>query len=158
MGFDKNKFLGAGWSQREQKVKVPELADCFDKGTDPVFTVKALTGHEYWRVQAIAENYTDYRKLVSRLIGGSAEEQAEGLKSLYDMSEEKTPKELVRCLALVRFGCVEPVMDEDFVSRLCQYSLPAFTRLVGAITGLTNLGYVPGKQKASGATTESEAP
>lgn len=158
MGFDKKAFLNAGWQKRERDVPVPELAEFFPKDKEPVFKVRSLSGHEYWRVQAIAENYTDYRKLLGRLMSMDPGQTASAIKGLYDMAEDKSPKELVRSLAMLRFGAVDPEVDEDMAARLCEYAFPAFARLVAQITEVTNMGYVPGKRKPSGETQESKAP
>ena len=158
MNFDKKAFLNAGWKGRERDVPVPELAEFFPKDAEPVFRIRSLSGHEYWRVQAIAENYTDYRKLLEKLLTLDAGQTSQAIKGLYNMAEDRSPKELVRSLAMLRFGAVDPEVDEDLAARLCEYAFPAFARLVAQITELTNMGYVPGKQRPSGETTESKAP
>ena len=154
MGFDKKAFLNAGWQKREKAVPVPELKEYFGKDSPGEFKVRALSGHEYWRVQAIAENYTDYRKLLQKLTSMDAGQMSGAIKGLYEMADDKSPKELVRQLAMLRIACVEPELDEDLCARLCEYVFPAFARLVAEITMLTNMGYVPGKLKSSGTTAE----
>lgn len=158
MGFDSSKFLNAGLRPREEDVSVPELKDYFESGDSPVFRIRGLTGHEYGAAEETARNWKNYRSLLEKLLSPKTDEQAAAIASLVGIGDKQTPQEIIRCLAWLKCGCVNPVLDDDLASRLCSFFPAVFYRIAARINALTNMGHVPGKASASGESPESKVP
>jgi len=156
MAFDKAGFLKAGFVPRTADVPVPELAEYFPDG-EPVWRVRGLTGHEIAAVNQRVDTGDRVRQIIAGLVSGSGKEQRDAAAKLAG-HDGQTPVDIARRLEYLRLGSVEPSVDEDLASRLCQFFGVAFFGLTNKILELSGRGHVPGKQRPSGETTASERP
>jgi hypothetical protein len=154
MGFDKERFLGAGFIPRTSDLQVPDLAEFFWDGSEAVWKVRGLKGIEVAQANDAVEKYKNVSGLIGKILGGTDKEKIEAaIKAMgYDGA---TPADVVKRLEYLRVGSVDPVVDWDLASRLCEYFPIEFYQITNEILTLTGRGHVPGKQNASGGTTES---
>jgi len=153
MSFDAAKFLGAGFTPRTAEVPVPDLAEFFSEGSPAVWKIRGLKGVEVSQANDAVDKYRNVAGLIGKILGGSEKEKIEAaIKTLgYDGS---TPADVVKRLEYLRLGSVDPVVDRDLASRLCEFFPIEFYQITNEILTLTGRGHVPGKRNASGGTTE----
>lgn len=154
MGFDRKKFLEAGFSPRTSEVPVPDMAEFFEEGAPAVWKVRGLKGIEVGQTNDAMEKYRNVGGLIEKILGGSHQEKLDAAIKALGFGEG-TPADVVKRMEYLRMGSVDPVVDRDLASRVCEYFPIEFYQITNEILTLTGKGHVPGKQDASGGTTES---
>jgi len=155
--MDLQKFLNASLNLREASIPVPELAEFFEE-KEPTWTVRGLTAAELARTQDAAEAGANMAALVEALASGT--DKAEAIKKLAGVPSNDVPKDVSRRIQLLVEGSVSPEIGEnnrDVAVRLAETFPTVFYNLTNKILSLTGQGAEPGKRKASGKKTASEA-
>jgi hypothetical protein len=155
MAFNSRGFMKQQFEARTADVRVLELAEWFDKDTDPVFTVRGLTFEELNKADNAADNSKAMIELISRLQTKDGPAIAEGIKDAFGVGKE-TPANMVKRINHLVMGSVEPVIDEEFAVKLANTFPIEFMTLTNKVIELTGKGYVPGKQKGSTKSQKSE--
>ena len=155
MAFDIEKFNTADLKQRQAEIKVPELKDFFEDKSDPVWVVKGLPGEEHARVADAVRQNRDLGTLIQKLFSGSTEEKVEAIRESLGMSDE-VPDDLVRRIALLRYGSVEPECSQELAVKIAKSFVIVLFNLTNKILELTGLGSTLGESNASGQMSESE--
>lgn len=147
MTFDIQRFLNSAISLREKTVPVPELVGFFPEGTEPVFTVRALSGEEIFRA---ADASVRDQKLVAAVqaIAGAAgaDKLADGFREL--IGSDDVPEDMRRRIEHLLAGVVEPKLDREAVLRLIAFYPTVAANLHNAI--LTLIAEGPDLGKAGG--------
>lgn len=155
--MDINKFLTAKYSARTESVPVPELADYFADGVDPVWTIKGLTSAEVAVTKQAYDRTETARALISALANNT--EKVKAVTNALGLTGSDVPQDVSRRIESLVLGSVDPVIDaggRDFVVRLSEVFPVTFYNLTNKIDALTGQGQEPGKPKPSGQTQESE--
>ena len=150
MAFDKKRFLKTSFEPRSEAVPVPELKDYFEEGTEPVWVVRGLTGHELGKVNEAEERNRNLIAIMEALVSSKAQEKAEGIKKLIGL-DNTTPSDIAKRLEMLVMGSVDPVIDLELSVKLCTHFPVEFLQLTNTITKLTGQGaHVKKKQSSSG--------
>lgn len=149
MSFDTKKFLKTEFEARTEEIKVPDLNEYFKDGTDAVWVVRGLTGHELGHVNEATDKYRNIDAIVESLLSDKSKEKAGAIKQLIGM-DSSTPGDIVRRLELLKFGSVDPICDDELAVKLCTFFPIEFMILTNAITKLSGQGAVKKKQTNSG--------
>jgi hypothetical protein len=156
MPFDTKKFLKTKFQPRTEEVPVKNLADFFAPGEKPVWIVRGLTGQELGRANEAVEKNKNVAAILDALIGSTSQEKADAIKSAIGLDAGQTPADVVKRLDHLVMGSVAPVCTQEMAVRVCEAYPIEFFMLTNAILKLSGQGQTAGKQKPSGATTESE--
>jgi len=149
--FDHKKFMKASFTPREEAVAVPDLAEYFADGTQPLWRVRGLTGHELGQVNEAKDRSKNIEAVLEALVSDKPAEKKDALCAVLGM-DGSTPVDIVRRLELLKIGSVDPKCDHDLAVRLCTYFPVEFMLLTNKITQLTGQGAtVKKKQTPSGA-------
>jgi len=144
MAFDVAKFSEAKFKPRTEKVPVPELKAFFDKKEKPVWTVRNLEGHEIAEASEAVERNKNIAGLIDGLLSSGQKEKVKALKEAAGVTD-KTPDDLVKRIAMLRLGSVDPVVDQQLSVRLAKVHPVVFYSLTNKILELTGKGATPGK-------------
>ena len=84
MSFDLERFRGTALAPRQAAVPVPDLAAFFADGTDPVWTVRGLTGEEIARSNESSARSASLVAAIQALANSAAlkDEKVEALQSV----------------------------------------------------------------------------
>jgi hypothetical protein len=150
MAFDKKRFLKTSFESRSEAVPVPDLKDYFEEGTDPVWIVRGLTGHELGKVNEAEERNRNLIAIVDALVSARVQDKAEGIKKLIGL-DNTTPSDIAKRLEMLVIGSVDPSIDLELSVKLCTNFPVEFLQLTNTITKLTGQGaQVKKKQSGSG--------
>jgi len=137
--FNLKKFKAAKLEPRIEAVPVPDLKDFFADGSAPVWTVRGLTGHELGQVYEDVEKNRNLAAVLDGLISTDMTEKVAALKADLGL-DENTPNDVVRRMAMLRIGSVDPEVDRDTAVKLCTHFPIEFMTLTNKITVLTGRG------------------
>lgn len=142
MAFNQEAFLNAEIKRRVDTVTIDTLADFFDEGERPEFTVQNLTAAETAQVrEAVARNAAARRALLAAERQGAAAETVAAIKTLLAATGGPgVPDEYARYLQVVALGCVDPAIDHETAKRLAKAAPIGFQQLALKILELTGLG------------------
>ena len=154
MGFDLGKFSGSKFEPRQETITLSDLRSFFGEGEQPEFTVRGLTGHELGRVHEAMEKNKNIAGILEGLVSPDQKEKITALKSALGLSDQ-TPDDIVRRIALLVAGSVNPKLDQESAVKFCRVFPVEFFQLTNKITELTGQGHVLGKPKPSGETSLS---
>jgi hypothetical protein len=158
MSFNKKKFIKAEFEPRQDKVPVPDLKEFFDEGTEPVWVVRGLSGHELGKVNEAHDRNKNIEAIMSALLSNQSAEKSKAIKELLGM-DDKTPGDIVRRLSMIRLGSVDPEIDEELAVRLCTFFPVEFMLISQKISELTGQGaQVKKKPTNSGPARTSATP
>lgn len=147
MAFDIDRYLQTPRiPPRTAELRFPELAPLCGPGEEPVFIVRALTGHEIARANEANERLERTRAAIEAMVGaGTVQREAFGDLLL---SSEATPEDLAKRIEHAMMGTVSPALNRDAVIRLLDefpMVIWAITRKIWELTGLgADVGKVPG--------------
>ena len=88
MGFKLKEFTKAKFEARTAKVQVPILADFFNEGDKPEFTVRGLTGEEQARVNEVKANNKNISAAVTAIASRLQTEKVARFKDLLGVSDD----------------------------------------------------------------------
>lgn len=152
--MDLQKFSNADFTQREQAIDVPELAEFFAEGEAPVWVVRGLTGAELGRCNQAADNRQEITRALIAAMAGDGDKAA-ALRNAMGISEDEVPQDVSRRIELITVGSVSPMLGQDnrdVAVKLAEAFPVTFFNLSNAILGLTGQGAELGKPKHCGAT------
>jgi len=134
--------MSAAVDRRTDTVVIDTLADFFDAGERPAFTVQNLTAAEIARVrEAMRRNAAARQALLAAERQGAAEEAVAAIKTLLAATGGPgVPDEYARYLSVVVQGCVDPAVDHETAKRLAKAAPVGFEQLALKILELTGLG------------------
>lgn len=139
MQFDFDKFDAAQITFPTKKIPVPELKEFFPEGQEPVWIIKALTGHELAIVNESVEMVTRTKAVIDAISEGSNESIKRGIKTLINRDGEITPEDLARRHRMLEFGTVSEC-PEHLCVKLAHAKPTIFYRLTNEIIRMTGDG------------------
>jgi len=92
-------------------------------------------------------------KIVDDFISENYLEQIKALKARLGLNEE-VPDEIVRGIALIKYGSVDPIVSQEVVVKLAEKHPVPFYRLWRKIMELSGLGATLGESNASTPTPD----
>lgn len=156
MAFDVGRYMAENFKPRETKVPVPELKNWFEKGDEPVWTVRGLTGIEIAKANEVAAKRSLSTAILEGLLTMKGSEVKEAITKLVGRGDEIPEKVAMQIEHLV-IGSVDPPCDEDLALRVNKTYPTVFLSLCQNILLLSGQGMSPGKSKPFGATKKSKA-
>ena len=154
MAFDKSRFLAQRMVPREDFVKVPDLAEFFDNGDDPLWKVRGLTGQELGKAQVATDKNKDIRAILEGLSSKNSKRITASIKGLVDPD---TPVDVAKRIAMFSMGSVDPPGSEELAIKVCREFPVDFFTITTKILELTGRGHTAGELKPSGMIEKSEA-
>jgi hypothetical protein len=151
MGFDLERFKKAKLEARTTEVRIPELKDWFAENTEPVFTVRGLTGEQFYHVREAAAKRVDVQAIIAKLTSGDGAAIAEALDEHFGA----VPGEYARRVEILIYGCVDPSMDRPTALKFYRHFPVHAHTLADAILRASGEGAVLGESKGSGGTPAS---
>jgi aminoglycoside phosphotransferase len=155
MGFDTRSFRKAKFEDRTAEVPVPDLAEWFAEGEDPVFVVRALTGEELARCWNAADKNENMDQLIQALVGPNNQEKANVIKEMIGVGERVTRKFAMQ-LEMFAIGTVDPDFDHEMAVKFAANFGGEFYQLVTKIERLSGQGRRLAKKKSSKQTQQSK--
>ncbi len=154
MSFDKKVFLKAKLEPRVEAVSVPDLKIFFKEGTEPLWKVRNLSGHELGMINEAAARAKALSAVLDGIISTDSREQVEAIKASLGLNDD-TPADIVRRIEMLKLGSVDPAIDQETAVKICTHYPVVFFELTQKITALTGLGAeVKKKPSASGVMPE----
>jgi hypothetical protein len=141
MSFDLEQFQRANFKPRTAEVKTPELKAWFTGDGEPAFTIRGLTGEEFYQVREAVAKRRDLNAIASRLLGGDGTAITEAIEDFYG----SVPDEYARRVEILIFGCVEPTLDRTAAMRLYKNFPVSAHAIAEAILRATGEGSVVGE-------------
>ncbi len=151
MPFDLRRFNREDLKPRTEEIKVPEMKAWFDEEDAPVFTSRALTGEEFYRVREAVQRRADFQAIAAGLLSGGGEAIAEAIEAFYGA----VPDEFARRVEVLVFGCVKPALDRQAAVKLLTHYPVSAHAVSEAILRATGEGSIPGESNGSGGTPAS---
>lgn len=142
--FDLQKFQDTKFKENIAEVEIKELASFFPEGEKPIIKVKALTGGELAKVNEAIKLNRDMGALIEGLVSTNTPEKVEAIKETMGISEN-SPDDLVRRIAVLQAGCVEPEMSQEICVKLADSFPVQFWVLTDKILILTGAGKTLGE-------------
>lgn len=143
--FDTKRFAAAEFAERTRDVPVPGLARFFTEGSQPVLTVRCLSGEELARVNEEVEKNKLARKALSSAAASASQEVADAVRTLLTGvrggGESGTPDGFVLSLNLVHTALVTPRLEFSQVVRIATFFPVEFGALRIAVLELLGMGY-----------------
>jgi len=156
MAFDIKKFQGSEFRPRTKEVPVPELREFFDKKEKPVFVLRNLTGEEIFKAGAAVKRAQNLEEVVKQIASEVTKEKVKGILDALGLGADSIPDEYIIRLRMLKFGCVEPVLDLEDCKKIATCFSSTFTKLTNEINVLSGLGSSLGESKPSGTTPKSK--
>ena len=153
MGFNADKFQNAEFQHRTADVQVNGMESFFDEKEDPVWKVRSLTAAELGKVNEAAKQNRALSELVEGFMSENYTTRIESIKESLGLTDS-VPDEVVRGIALLKFGSVEPACTQEMAVRLAETFPVPFYTLWRKIMELTQMGQSLGESQASGQTQE----
>lgn len=148
--FDVKKFQKAKFEHRTEKVPVPEFAEFFSKGEDPVWEVRSLTGKEYFQVEEAKVQNDNRKKLIERLsVGKATKESIDAALAALNIITKDVSSEVAMRVKLLELGSVSPECDTELALKVLKVHKDTFKRITEKIHILSGKGMEPGKPKGS---------
>lgn len=158
MSFDKKAFMKTQFEPRVESVPVPDLKLFFSDGTEPLWKVRNLTGHELGKVNEAAERNKAIASIMDGIMSTDAKDKVDAIKAAIGL-DDTTPTDIVRRQEMLVIASVDPVVDKEFSVKLCMHYPVEFFQLTQAITKLTGQGAEVKKKPANSTVTpESGTP
>lgn len=152
-GFDVKAFNKAKFEARTEVVEVPELAE-FNAGKPVAWTVRGLTGDEFYKVRGAADKNAQVQALLEA-VSGKGLLQVEAIREAFGLAAD-LHEDHVKRLEMLIVASVDPPVDRPMAVKFAAAYPVAFARLTDKILVLTGMGQVSGKLKGSGETPASE--
>lgn len=158
-GLDVKRLAASSFTLRQAEIRVPEMAEFFPEGEDPVWVVRQLTGAELAHVREAADNLDKVRTIVQALSGGGEEgAPPKAVLDAFGLNPEETPADLSRRIETLMYGSVRPAIGaaQRSAAVVVAENYPMqFYSLTNRIMDLTGAGAEVGKRKRSGPTKTS---
>lgn len=157
MPFSKKKLEKAKMRDRIVEVEVPELKEFFNADEKPVFTVKALNGEEFAKVNDAHERSKKIETIFSALFSNVKSEAAQAVREHFGLSTESLPDDYTRRVEVLMQGCVEPQLDAQLSSKIMKSFPTAGYKITNKILEISGHGLIVGESRDSGNVTMSES-
>ncbi|RLA02156.1 MAG: hypothetical protein DRQ47_07150 [Gammaproteobacteria bacterium] len=154
-GFNKNQFIKQAFKPRTEVVPVPSLADWFDKGSKPEWTVRSLTGNEMAIAQEALAKSKNVAAIAEALLSSKQSDKIEALKEFVGTADS-VHEQVSKRLEMLVFGSVKPEIDMSIAVKIADNFPIEFAILSTKILQLTGLGSSSLKRRPSGKTSLSE--
>ncbi len=155
MAFNLDRYLQTPrLPPRTAELRFAELAPFCEPGDEPVFIVRALTGHEIARANEASDRLERTRAAVEAMVSAGTV-RADAFGDLL-LSGDAVPEDLAKRIEHAMLGTVAPVLDREAVLRLLAEYPMVIWALTRKIWELTGLGADAGKALGSGAIPASE--
>ncbi len=146
--FDLDRFLSSDLPPRQAAVPVPDLAAWFPDGTEPVWTVRALTGEEIARSSESSARYKLVAASIQALTAAGHSDNSEAMARLIGYGPE-VPDDLAKRLDYLTVASVTPAISRPVAVKLfAAYPVVAY-QLTNKILELTGQGPELGKEMHS---------
>ncbi|MFZ7126412.1 MAG: hypothetical protein ACOWWM_09705 [Desulfobacterales bacterium] len=156
MAFDLSRFRETKYQPRTGTVKVPALGGLFSEGSEPVFTVRGVTGQELGLIKEAEGKRRDALQIAGRLMSaGGGEQKAEAVLEALGFNDKLAPDTATR-LELLMVAAVDPKLERKDAIKLCRTFPIEFYSVTTKILELTGQGQDPGESSGSGETPPSE--
>jgi hypothetical protein len=156
MGFDIEKFRSTKFMPREEDISVPDLAEFFAEDEKPVWRLRGLTGPEMAKVNEAVTQNKNLAETLEKIVSQVASEKTEAILEALSLTDN-VPDDIVRRIALLKMGSVEPKMTQEACVKMAEYFPVPFYSLTTKVIELTGHGYKNlGESIASGQTNESK--
>ena len=140
MTFNIEKFNNSIYRDRTKDIPVPELSSFFEEDSEPVWTVRGLTGEELAVVnEAVAAN-KNMNQIIASMVSGNNNEKIEALKQVIGIASDTVPDDLVRRFAMLVAGSVNPKCEQHIAVKLGQNFPTTLFKLTNEIISLTGDG------------------
>lgn len=139
MSFDKKAFLKTEFEPRVEAVSVPDLKQYFSEGSEPLWKVRNLSGHEMGRVNEAAARNRAMSSIIEGIVSPDAKDKAEAIRASLGL-DDSTPPDIVRRIEMLTLGSVDPAVDQELAVKLCTHYPVEFFDLTNVITRLTGQG------------------
>ena len=157
MAFESGRFMAEKFEPRTIAVPVPELKQWFDKGENPTWTVRGLTGIEIARANEVAAKRSISTAILEGLLTMKATEVKEAVSRLVGRGDD-IPEDLAKKVEHLVMASVDPICDEDLALRINKAYPTVFLTLSQNIIILSGQGMSPGKSKPFGKKPKSKQP
>ncbi len=137
--FDLQKFQDAKFKENVEEIEVKALAPFFPEGEKPIIKVHALTGVTLAKVKEAIQLNRDIGALIEGLVSNNTTEKVDAIKETMGISEN-SPDDLVRRIAILQYGCIEPEMSQEVCVKLADVYPEQFYFLTNKILILTGEG------------------
>lgn len=141
MGFKEKKFNKAKFAPRTLEIEVPELAEFFGKGEEPLWKIRNLSGDELRKVDSAGDMVGKLGGLIDLLAKGESATAAKQLLGLAGELESDTNKNIEALL----LGSLEPQIERKTAVRLFKERPVQAAMLANAIFVISGLGSELGK-------------
>lgn len=139
MGFNAANFDQAKFKDRVTEIQVPELQSFFGEGEASVWSVKGLTGHELAKVNEAVKTNKDVSSILEGIASEVNTEKVAAIKESLGLTTN-SPDDLVRRIATLRFGSVNPEISQEICVKLADNFPTIFFLLTNKIFELTGEG------------------
>lgn len=153
-GFNKNRFIKQEFEHRTESVSVPALAAWFDKGSNPEWTLRNISGNEMALAHEALAKSKNVAALAEALLTSNQKDKVEALKQFVGTADD-VPGEMAKRLEMLVAGSVDPEIDMPIAIKLADNFPVEFMMLSNKVIALTGLGASQVKPKPSGKTRQS---
>ena len=159
MGFDAERFAGAGWQRRDSEIPVPTLQDFFGEGEKAVWKVQSLEGHELARAKHAKERNIRLKANIESIAEVLSTKNTNKLKEsiLGIIGNVESEGDTAWRTEILILGSVDPIVDYPLAALIHKARPTEYYNLTNEIIRLSGLGHEPGKPKPSGGTKKSKA-
>ena len=154
MGFNADRFNAAAAKPREDTMLFPELAEFFDEGERPVWTVRGLTGPELFIAMEAEKRHAGLSQLVEAV--ASNDSLVTALRAAVGIPAG-TPGEMAKRLEMLVAGSVSPKIDLPTAVNIAMRFPVDFLNLTHKISVLTGQGFDLGKPEAASLQTPASS-
>lgn len=154
MGFNADRFNAAKGKPREATMPFPELAEFFDEGERPLWTVRGLEGPELFIALEAEARHAGLAKLVEAAASGT--DMVGALRAAAGIPAG-TPGEMAKRLEMLVAGSVSPKIDLPTAVNIATRFPIDFINLTQKISALTGQGFDLGKPAAASQQTPASS-
>lgn len=137
MAFNPDRFDQAEFRARTEQVTLAVLADFFDEGDEPVFTVRGLTSNELHKALNAEKTRKGIEKAIEAISSGG--DQVDAMRAVIGL-EKGTPGEVAKRLEILQQGTVEPELTMGQAVKFAENFPIEFIEVTNVISNLTGQG------------------
>jgi len=158
MAFDLDALKKAEIEARTSEVRAEALQGFFEEREEPIFRVRGLYGREMALVREAMDRHANMQDVVNALSTADqgTQDRIEAIREALGVSTT-LPNELVRRIETMKYGTVDPEIDEEGAKRIAKGWPIAFFNITEEILRLTGQGAQEVKKNGSSRTRTSDA-
>ena len=142
MSFNINKFETTSFKHREVIIPVPELADFFEEGDTPEWTVRGLTGSELAITNEAVSASKNVEGLLRAIASQLKSEKVSAVTEILGLPNDSVPTDLVRRFSMLSQASISPVCPQNIAVKLGESFPTVLFKLTNKIIELTGEGSV----------------